>query len=96
MLTILIKAYCVNVAVGVIHRIPTDKGGGERSSQMRTIAYKRGGGVQGYVPLQKNFFWTTKSQNFSFFAQKKLLHCHLLWCVEKCKPALSFKQKPKK
>ena len=55
MLTILIKAYCVNVVVGVIHTVRTDKGGGEGLSQMRTIAYKRGGRVQDYAPLQKNF-----------------------------------------
>ena len=30
----------------------------------------------------------------TFFVQKKLLHCHLLLCIEKCKPALSYKQKP--
>ena len=29
-----------------------------------------------------------------FFVQKKLLHCHLLLCIEKSKPALSYKQKP--
>ena len=50
-----------------------------------------GGGAQGYVRTQKKIlFWTTKSQNFSFFVQKKVLHCHLL-CIEKCKPALSYK-----
>ena len=32
----------------------------------------------------KKCFWTTKSHNFSFFVQKKLLHCHLLLCLEKC------------
>ena len=40
--------------------------------------------------VNKNFFWPTKSQNFSSFVQKKLLHRHLLLCIEKCKPALSY------
>ena len=56
-----------------------------------------GGGFQGCVRTQKKIiFWTTKSQNFSFFVQKKLLHCHILLCIEKCKPALSYKKKPEK
>ena len=68
---------------GVIHIVRTHKGGGEGSSQMRTIACKGDGGFKvAYVRI-KNFFWTTKS-----FVQKKLLHCHLLLCIEKCKPAL--------
>ena len=59
--------------------------GGEGSSQMHTIAYN-GGGMEfkvGHAHTKK--FWTTKSQNFPFFVQKKLLHCHLLLCIEKCK-----------
>ena len=49
---------------------------GEESSQMRTIRYKGrgeggggggGGGGQGCICTQKTFFWTTKSQNISFF-----------------------------
>ena len=58
---------------------------------MCLITYKGGRGVQGCVHMQKKFFWTTKSQKFSFFVQKKLLHCHLLLCIEKSKPALSYK-----
>ena len=82
----------VQIVLGVIYIVRPHKGGGEGSSQMRTTAYKGGGGVQGCVRTQKKiFFWTTKSQNFSFFVQKKLLHCHLLLCIEKCKPALSYK-----
>ena len=54
-----------------------------------------GRGVSRLRPYaKKKFFWTTKSQNFSFFVQKKLLHCHVLLCIEKCKPALSYKKKP--
>ena len=30
-------------------------------------------------------------QNLYFFVQKKLLHCHFLLCIEKRKPALSYK-----
>ena len=37
---------------------------------------------------KKIIFWTTKSQKFSLFVQKKLLHCHLLLCIEKLKLAL--------
>ena len=55
------------------------------------MSYQVSRGFQGCVRTQKNFFWTTKSQNFSFFVQKKLLHCHLLLCIEKCKSALSYK-----
>ena len=40
---------------------------------------------------KKIIFWTTKSQKFSLFVQKKLLHCHLLLCIEKLKLALSYK-----
>ena len=59
---------------------------------MRTIGYAGGRGFQGCVRTQKNFFfWTTKSQKFSFFVQKKLLHCDLLLCIEKCKLSLSYK-----
>ena len=50
---------------------------------MRTIPYKREeGGIQACVRMQKKFFWTTKTQNFPFFVQKKLLHYHLLLCIE--------------
>ena len=70
---------------------------------MRTTAYKEGGGgggggggrvtarVQGCVRAQKKFFCISKSQNVYFLVQKKLLHCHLLLCIENCKPALSYK-----
>ena len=59
----------------------THKRRGEGSSQMRTIAYKEGGGFKVAYVRKKNFFWTTKSQNFSFFVQNFLLHCHLLLCT---------------
>ena len=48
------------------------------------------GGVRFKVAFKKKFSWTTKSQNFSFFEQKKLLHYGLL-CIEKSKPALTYK-----
>ena len=60
----------------------------EGSSQMRTIAYKVGGGFK-IAYVRKKTFWTTKSQK-KILARKKLLHCHLLLCVEKCKPALYY------
>ena len=75
----------------LIHIVRTHKGEGEGSTQMRTIAYKGGGFKVAYVS-KNDFFWTAKSQNLSvFFVQKKLIHCHLLLCIEKCKPALSYK-----
>ena len=53
---------------------------------------KRGGSrLHTYI---QNFFGSTKSQNLPFFVQKKLLHCYLLLCIEKYKPALSYKWKP--
>ena len=61
--------------------VRTQKGRGEGSSQMLTIAYKRRrGGVKVAYVRKKNFF-----------GQKKLLHSHLLLSIEKCKPALSYK-----
>ena len=61
---------------GVIHKVRTHSRGGERSSQMRTIAHKEGGWVfQGCVRAQK-IFWDRKISKR--FVQKELLHCHLL------------------
>ena len=40
---------------------------------------------------KKNFFGPQILKIFLFFVQKKLLHCHLLLCIEICKPALSYK-----
>ena len=60
---------------------------------MHTTAYKGEGerGFQGCVRTQKFFFFLTKkSQNFSFFVQKMLLHYQLLLRIEKCKSTLSF------
>ena len=51
---------------GVIHIVRTHKGGGEGSSQMRTIAYKGGGGFQGYVRMQKKFFGPQNLKTFVF------------------------------
>ena len=55
--------------------------------------FLQGGRGRFKVPYgcKKIFFWTTKSQDFTFFVQKKLLHCHLLLCIKQCKPALSYK-----
>ena len=64
----------------VMHIVRTHRLEREGSTQMRTIAYKWKGFKVAYV-RQKNFFWTTQSQNFSFSAQKKLLHSHLLLCI---------------
>ena len=74
---------------GAIHKVRTHRGGGERSSQMRTIAHKGGRWVfQGCVRTQKIFLDRKISKRF---VQKKLLHCHLLLYIEKCERALSYK-----
>ena len=93
LITRIIKSNLRLQCFGVIHIVRTPKGGAEGSSQMRTIAYKGEGRVSRLRRAQKKwfFFWTTKPQNFSFFVQKKLLHCQLLLCIEKCKPVLSYK-----
>ena len=60
---------------GVIDIVLTHKGRGEGSSQMRTIAYKGGGGFNvAYVRKKKRFFLDHKiSKTFLFFVQEKLL-----------------------
>ena len=76
----------------LIHIVRTHKGEGEGSSQMRTIAYKGGGGFKvAYVRKKDFFFGPPNLKTFLFCVQKKLIHCHLLLCIEKCKPALSYK-----
>ena len=64
----------LSFSCGVIHIVRRQKGGGG-SSQMRTIGYAGGRGFQGCVRTQKKifFFWTTKSQKFSFFCTKKAI-----------------------
>ena len=75
LITRIIKSNLRLQCLGVIHIVRTPKGGGEGSSQMRTIAYKGEGRVSRLRRAQKKkFFWITKPQNFSFFVQKKLLH----------------------
>ena len=49
------------------------------------------GEFQGCVRTQKKIFSEYKISKRFFFLQKKLLHCHLVLCIEKCKPALSYK-----
>ena len=56
---------------GVI--VCTHKGGGERSSQIRAIAYKREGGFQGSVRTQKIFFLNHKISKFFFFCTKEAI-----------------------
>ena len=79
---------------GVIHKVRTYKGRGEGSSQ---IAYDcvqgdEGGWFQGCVRTQIFFFFLDhKISKLFFFVQKKLLRCHLLLYIEKCKPAVSYK-----
>ena len=66
--------------------------GGEGSSQMHTFAY-RGEGDSRLGTYTWKYFGPKNLKTFLFFVQKKLLHCHLLLCIEKCKLALNYKQK---
>ena len=75
----------IDASLGHPH-VCAHKGKVERSRQMRKITYKgEGGRVKVAYVRKKNF-----SKRF-FFVQKKLSHCHLLLCVEKCKPTSSYK-----
>ena len=50
---------------------------------MLTIAYNGGGWLQDCVRMQK--------KKKIYEPQKKLLHCYVILCIEKCKPVLSYK-----
>ena len=56
----------------VIHTVRTHKGGGEGSSQTRTIAFK-GGRFQGCVSTQKSFFLDRKISKLFFFCTKEAI-----------------------
>ena len=76
--------------------VRTHKGGGDELIQMLTIAYKGewGGGGFKVAYVRKKKFLDQKISIFFFFCTKEalpLLHCHLLLCINKCKPALSYK-----
>ena len=74
---------------------------------MCTIAYKEGGGGGGGVgggkgdgegsrlrTCTKKFFLHLKVSKRFFFGTKEAItlpYCHLLLCIENCKPALSYK-----
>lgn len=58
-----------NAKVGFIHIVRTHKGRGEGSSQMHTIVYKGGGGVQDCLRTQNKNIWTIKSQNLSEYIE---------------------------
>ena len=53
---------------------------------MHTIAYMVGGFKVAHV-RKKKFL----DHKISIFVQKKLLHWHLLLCIENCKLVLSYK-----
>ena len=46
-----------------------------------------GGGIQSCARTQKKIL----DHKISIFVQKKLLHWHLLLCIENCKLVLSYK-----
>ena len=50
-----------------------------------------GGRFKAAYVRKKIFFGPQILKIFLFFVQKKLLHCHLLLCIEISKPALSYK-----
>ena len=56
---------------GVILIVLTQKVGGEGSSQMHTMAYKGEGAFKIAYVRRNAFFWTRKSQHFSFFCTKE-------------------------
>ena len=77
---------------GYPHSTYRHEGMGRGSSQMRMIAHKGGERVSRLrTHPQKNYFGPQNLKTFLFFVRKKLLHCHLLLCMEKCKLALSYK-----
>ena len=81
-----------NVVRGHPHNTYARRGRGGAKPNVYDCIQEGNEKFQGCVRTQKKIFRTTKSQNFSIFSvQKKLLHCHLLLCIEKCKPALSYK-----
>ena len=62
------------------HPHSTHKGGVEGSSQMRTIAFKVGGVVQGCVCTQKKFFEPQNLKTF-LFLHKKSCYISIYYCV---------------
>ena len=78
---------------GYPHSTYRHEGMGRGSSQMRMIAHKGGERVSRLrtQPKKKNCFGPQNLKTFLFLERKKLLHHHLLLCMEKCKLALSYK-----
>ena len=90
LLLFLIETFFVFISRGLPHSTYAKRGrGGVKPNAYDCI--QGGSGVSRLPMYAKKNFWTTKSQLFFFFMQKKLLHSHLLLCIEKCKPALSYK-----
>ena len=59
--------------LGVIHIVRTHKGGGEGSSQIRTIAYKGGGGVSRLGKYAKKIFSDHKISKLFFVCTKEVI-----------------------
>ena len=76
--------------IGVFHIMRSPKVGEGRGQAKCVRLRTRGRGSSRLRTYPKKIFCTTKSQNL-FVVQKKLLHCNLLLCIEKCKPALNNK-----
>ena len=57
----------------VIHTVRTHKGGGEGSSQMRTIAFKGGGEVSRLRKYAKKFYLDRKISKLFFFCTKEAI-----------------------
>ena len=80
--------YCIKISIAD-HPHSTYAQRGRGGVKPNAYDCVQGRGVKECVRTQKNFL-DHKIAKF-FFVQKKLLHIHLLFCIEKCKPALSYK-----
>ena len=63
--------------------------GGEESNQMRTITYKVEVGFK-VAYVRKKFFGPQNLKIF-LFLYKRRYYIAIYYCIEKCKPALSYK-----
>ena len=73
----------VQIVLGVIYIVRPHKGGGEGASQMRTTAYKGGGGVQGCVRTQKKIFFGQQNLKTFLFLYKRSYCIAIYYCVLK-------------
>ena len=65
----------------IIHIVPTHKGGGEGSRQMRTIAYKVGGGVSRLRTYTKKIFFGPQNLKTFLFLYERSYYIAICGCV---------------